>query len=453
MLLAYVVLPNLAFWLAGHMFETLPRATVNLDYLLIAIFVPFLRRWQSVTLTAVALLLDIARCLGPLYYFSQKDAISAVVFLRELSFTQVFLSALVVIVPSIALGWLLVSLGGSGAELKRNRALVVCVLVVFGSLGVWGGNSSLRFRDQAMGMNLCTSAGLSMAKTVSNAIFRKNDRVAPEVVDSATRRAGWFETIPVDRNLILVVLESGGEPVNPKWKDLMESEWKNPELLRRYRIETGEVPFSGATVPGEFRELCGVASGVIERPTDNVSIMKNCLPWRFQSAGMVPQYLHGFSAAMFNRAEWVGKLGFQKELFHPALRALGLADCGGPFRGTCDEDVAAFIGNELVADREHRYLIAWTTLNSHLPVEADAKASEKLKCGTGGAVVEDDASCNLIALLMKANHAVATLALRPDLPATEFVIVGDHAPPFIFKERRERFSQERVPYIHLTPQP
>ncbi|MGE5113058.1 MAG: sulfatase-like hydrolase/transferase [Acidobacteriaceae bacterium] len=187
------------------------------------------------------------------------------------------------------------------------------------------------------------------------------------------------------------------------------------------------------------------------RPTDNASIMKNCLPWRFRSAGINTVYAHGFSAEMFSRADWVRKLGFEKELFHPELHALGLTDCGGPFRGICDEDVAELIGNELVAERQHHHLIAWTTLNSHLPVEADAKASEKLKCGTGGAAVEDDASCNLIALLMRANHAVAKLALRPDLPATEFVIVGDHAPPFIFKERRERFSQERVLFIHLTP--
>jgi phosphoglycerol transferase MdoB-like AlkP superfamily enzyme len=144
-------------------------------------------------------------------------------------------------------------------------------------------------------------------------------------------------------------------------------------------------------------------------------------------------------------------LGFEQEIFHPELHNMKLPDCGGPFRGTCDADVARWIGDQLAADPGHRHFFYWLTLNSHLPVEADPDASKALGCGTAASPVKDEATCNLLALVARAERAVSNLAMRPDLPKTEFILVGDHAPPFIFKQRRDKFSQHQVPYIHLTP--
>jgi hypothetical protein len=448
---AYLLLPNLLFWLAGHVLETLPRAAVNLDYLLVALLVPFLKRWQAALLMTLAVLLDFARSLGPVYYFSQRDAFDAVIFLREISMTHVVLGTVALVLPAIVLGWGLVRLGGADTALRRATSWLVVLTVALGAVGVWGGNSSLRFRDQAAGMNLCTSAGVGIGKTVASALLRKPDRVVPIAVDSATRQAGWLAKIPETQNFILVVLESGGDPVIPAWRALLESQWSAPELQKRYRIDKGAVAFTGATVPGEFRELCGVLSAVIEKPTDDETVMRNCLPWRMRDVGITPVYVHGFSAQMFNRQDWISQLGFEREVFHPQLHEMELSDCGGPFRGTCDASVAQWIGDQMVADPGHRHFFYWLTLNSHLPVDADANASKALGCGTAASPVSDEAVCNLMALLARANRAMTELAVRPDLPKTEFVIVGDHAPPFIFKQRRELFSQHEVPYVHLTP--
>jgi hypothetical protein len=448
---AYLLLPNLLFWFAGRVFETLPRAAVNIDYLLVAVFVPFLRRWQSTLLMVFAVLLDAARCLGPLYYFSQRDAFDAVIFLRQISVSQVVLSGLALVVPAVAMAWLLVTVGGVHPTLRQTTPWLVTLIVFLSAVGVWGGNSSLRFRDQIAGMNLCTSAAISMGKTVASALFRKHDHIEPLPVDSATRRAGWFSGTPKTQNLVLVVVESGGDPTDPAWNAVAEKEWSSPELRRRYRVDQGSVAFTGATVPGEFRELCGVISGVIEKPTDNDAVMRNCLPWQMRDAGLASVYVHGFSPEMFNRQEWISRFGFKQELFHPQLHAMGLPDCGGPFRGTCDPSVAAWIGDQLAADPGHRHFFYWLTLNSHLPVDPDREASNALGCGKASFAIKDDAACNLVALVARVERAVSELAMRPGLPQTEFVIVGDHAPPFIFKKRRQLFSQYEVPYIHLTP--
>ena len=372
-------------------------------------------------------------------------------FLRDISVSHVVLSVTSILVPVVALAWLLVKTGGTGPALRRATVWLVALLVIFGAVGVWGGNSSLRLRDEAAGMNLCTSAGLSMGKTVASAILRKHDRVEPIQVDSATRHAGWFTRIPETQNLVLVVLESEGEPLNPAWKALLESEWAKPKLQERYRVETGSVQFTGATVPGEYRELCGLFSGVLETPANDAARMRTCLGSQMKQLGMKTTYVHGFGPDIFNRRDWVSRLGFEEEFFHPQLRDFGLPDCGGPFRGTCDASVAKWIGDQLSADPGHRHLIYWLTLNSHLPIVRDPGASAELHCGDASAVVGDEASCDLIALVMRAERSVAELALRPNLPKTEFVIVGDHAPPFIFKQRRELFSQQEVPYVHLTP--
>lgn len=372
-------------------------------------------------------------------------------FLREISVSHVLLSAITLVGPAVILGWLMVRLGGASIAARQLTAWLVATVVVLGAVGVWGGNSSLRLRDQAAGMNLCTSAGLSMGKTIASALFRKHDRVEPVPVDSATRRAGWFSRIPETQNLILVVVESEGDPVNAEWKKLLQSEWVTPELEARYRVEQGSIDFTGATVPGEYRELCGLFSGVLETPVNDTALMRTCLGSQMRQHGLKTIYVHGFAPEMFNRRDWVSRLGFEQEFYHPQLRHAGLPDCGGAFRGTCDASIAKWIGDQLSADSGHRHLVYWLTLNSHLPVSRDSEASARLHCGDASTIVNDEASCDLIALVMRAEHSVTDLALRSDLPKTEFVIVGDHAPPFIFKQRRELFSQHEVPYVHLTP--
>jgi hypothetical protein len=37
----------------------------------------------------------------------------------------------------------------------------------------------------------------------------------------------------------------------------------------------------------------------------------------------------------------------------------------------------------------------------------------------------------------------------PDLPPTDVLIVGDHAPPFFDRSQRSQFDPERVPWVLL----
>jgi hypothetical protein len=288
-----------------------------------------------------------------------------------------------------------------------------------------------------------------MAKTVWGAMVRKSEDIGSFPIDSATRRAKWLDGNPASQNLVLVIVESGGMPKNPKWRELIADVFNNEEIWKRYSVETGAVAFTGATIPGEFREYCGVMSQVVERPKSEV--LENCLPSRLRTGGYRTLYIHGFTSAMFDRHSWTNRVGFTETLFHPQLRQFGLPDCGGPFRGTCDDAIGEWIGRKLESEAEQKHFISWLTLNSHLPVTADRDSSAILGCGTPTAKIEDDASCDLMGLVIRAERSVARLAVKPDLPPTEFLIVGDHAPPFIRRSRRDNFSSTQVPFVHLVP--
>jgi phosphoglycerol transferase MdoB-like AlkP superfamily enzyme len=170
-----------------------------------------------------------------------------------------------------------------------------------------------------------------------------------------------------------------------------------------------------------------------------------------RTAGLRTEYFHGFSPEIFHRSAWLPAIGFEERYFHPELRQSGLRDCGGPFRGSCDEDVINHVGDYLAKDPEHKHFTQILTLNSHLPVSPDEASSAILRCGEADAMISDEAACNLMGLVIRAERAVAKVAIRPDLPETEFLIVGDHAPPFMRRSRRDMFSQHEVPYFQLIP--
>lgn len=186
-------------------------------------------------------------------------------------------------------------------------------------------------------------------------------------------------------------------------------------------------------------------------PADNASLMRECLPNRLSRSGALTTYLHGFDEHMFDRASWTPKLGFQQVLFRPDLRQRAIRKCDGPFAGACDDDVARWIGDQLSQQGDHRAFYYLLTLNSHLPITKQPGLANQLRCGSAEAVVPDEASCDLLTIVARVHAAFADVARRPDIPTTDFLLVGDHAPPFLYKWRREQFSQTEVPFIHLVP--
>lgn len=61
--------------------------------------------------------------------------------------------------------------------------------------------------------------------------------------------------------------------------------------------------------------------------------------------------------------------------------------------------------------------------------------------------------CVWARLIYNVDRAIAEMASDSAIGPTEFLVVGDHAPPFWRNTRRSLFSQAYVPYFRLIPRP
>jgi len=137
---------------------------------------------------------------------------------------------------------------------------------------------------------------------------------------------------------------------------------------------------------------------------------------------------------------------------------MGMPKCNGAFRGTCDSDLAEWIGKRLSVPDEQPLFMYWVTLNSHLPVTTPSGLKDGAACPANFSHGSEELSfgpetvlCSWYQLVQNVHRNLAKLAMGDLARPTVFIIVGDHAPPFANYERRHLFSQADVPYIVLLP--
>ena len=215
-----------------------------------------------------------------------------------------------------------------------------------------------------------------------------------------------------------------------------------------YTVDRGEVPFSGNTISGEFRELCGIKLFSIGHTG-----LPSCLPAELKNQGYHSVAVHGFSSQVYNRFQWYPHLGFDHALFAHHLFQRGLTKkCGSAFRGLCDTEVSKLVHGELLAGTPARpKFIYWLTLNSHLPLDMETSRDSHFNCESSEITHKHPDICRLTRTIDLVFAQVAKIAQDPLLPPTEFILVGDHAPPFYDPMERSLFSAEKVPFIHLKP--
>jgi hypothetical protein len=263
---------------------------------------------------------------------------------------------------------------------------------------------------------------------------------------SATAQTG-FEALGADGNHLLVVMvEAMGVPRDPALYAKLMRRWREADVARLYDVRIGSTPFWGSTTYGEMRELCGRWDDyheLVERKD------RGCLPARLAARGYRTTAVHGFDDSSFQRTGWYPNIGFQQFLFRDDLIGQGTDTCGGVFPGACDRDVPALIGERLKRAKDKQF-VYWLTLNSHIPVPSSEKLRTKDCARFDPALARDHAMiCRLFSLWGDTNDALADMLTDPDLPPTDILIVGDHAPPFFDRSQRTQFDPERVPWVLL----
>lgn len=251
-------------------------------------------------------------------------------------------------------------------------------------------------------------------------------------------------------NVVLVLVESWGKPISREVDEALVRPYMSDDIRRRYTVSQGTVGFYGPTVAGEARELCGNTIGfnVIHATSAQ---LKNCLPAWFRQRSYHTTAVHGFTAAMFERNDWYAKAGFEERWFREGLEREGLERCPGPFPGTCDAQVAGWIGKRLLTKEDSPQFVYWVTLNSHLPVSIPNRVESPPVCPGTLPADFDETLCSWYQLVFNVHRSVSELAMVSSSRPTIFIVVGDHAPPFSSDGRRSRFSGSVVPYVVLMP--
>lgn len=262
---------------------------------------------------------------------------------------------------------------------------------------------------------------------------------------SATAEAAIAQPDAQQRNVVLIMVEALGVPVDPVGRAIFASDWRRPEWRTRYEVREGRVPFYGSTTNGELRELCGVWGNY----PDFDFAATECLPKRYARAGYQTTAYHGFAKLMFNRDQWFPKMGFQHLSFGEELLDQGLPICPGVFPGACDEAIAATINKRLEAARKPQF-IYWMTLNSHLPVlKSRSLRTDRCQLGSRDWSAAYPQVCRLFLVHHHLADAIDALVMDTDLPPTDFIIVGDHVPPFFDRKSRQLFDNAHVPWLYL----
>ena len=473
--LFYAILLNTPFWIASRTLGLLLHGWFCLEYALIGTVALFLPRLFSAALVLLAIAVDMLYAVCLTYYivpFQVLKNIRGLEYFSSLRIGWVVVTALL----ALCLGGLAMLLSISKAS-RRTRAKVACTLVAF-CLGIVSADFAFALAGTGRVPNL--SRGFDDADTVNVAhyadtrvarfpsrwlllrVFRQHQLERDESsarsqnasyprASAVGMRLGGIKPIGTQEpNLVLIVVESWGLLTQSAIGDSLVAPYSRADLLARYKVSRGDVPFYGATVAGEARELCGSTLGVAVMEATQKEL-SGCLPDRLAAIGYHSIAVHGNDGRMFNRNDWYLRIGFEETWFKEELQSENLPNCIGAFTGTCDAAIADWIGSRLKNSDAQPQFIYWMTLNSHLPVPNPAPLSSPASCAFSASLTAQPALCGWFQLVANVHQSVYRLAIKAEERPTVFVIVGDHAPPFADLEIRNDFSHKAVPYIVLTP--
>lgn len=474
----YCIICNFPYWIAAREFGFSPLGWFCVTYAAVGLIALFVPRPVTLVLLLVLTAADIICGACMTYYVPIRECLlnirvaiesSAAHPLRSLLvFSSILLiAAIVILLPSKKLPknqrWL------AAACLVTFAVVILCGDVVSTRLttgyfpppfGKAPGTDGLSFSSKIRAPRLARIPLIRLKRlwdwNASLSAVEEKGRTARSPVPSATavaiKASGIFsgENHGELPDVVVTVVESWGVAQDASLQKAMVEPYLEPELLAKYQVFQGSVPFYGATVAGEARELCGNEIGyyLIRAPASD---LKGCLPERLASLGYHRIAVHGMKGLMFDRLIWYRKLGFQELWFQEELEKQGLPNCASAFMGTCDADVAAWIGRRLEEDTSRPKLIHWMTLNSHLPVPVPSYLRDGAPCSADIGLQPHTALCSWYQLVENVHRSVAQLASGPLGRPTIFVVVGDHAPPFGDPDLRDRFSQSDVPYVVLVP--
>lgn len=444
-----LILPNLAFILAANWLGD-NRAIINADYLLSLLFFlshkPLMRIIGCVLFIAFFLIDLLLIVLQHFPTFQFKDTFYLIGFI--FSGAQTYLiGALVVIsllVVEVILTWKLAN------KMTFKSACVIIFLLAFSNFGYFlievSNDTSTKFYSTSLAESN-TVYFISHQSSSFNDLLGGNYLVATPYNYATTP---WLKLIaahkPLNKKLLLIVVESWGQPLNKLIQDDILKNLKKQTHAFDF-FEEGSFAFRGFTVEGELRELCQLHPSTLDLYKIKTGF-QNCLPHQLSDLGYFSEAIHGGDSTIYGRGSWWPKAGFDKVTFQENLPLP--ANCI-PFAGICDWDIMPYIKQAFAQDKQQ--FIYWLTLTSHYEYYKHDIHNNRLKCSMYN-ITEDSDACHNLMLQAQLFDFMADLVASPEMKGVELIIVGDHPPPLFKANEIELFKTQhmedgQVGWIHF----
>ncbi|MDR3606803.1 MAG: sulfatase-like hydrolase/transferase [Oligoflexia bacterium] len=461
-LATYLIFPNLIFLVLGHFFY-LMRPLVNIDYLLIGAIAPFVGPWVSAALYAATLANEFFINVAPVYRFEIADAIAWISQLQYVNW-KVWAPSISALLAASVIGSAFAIRISSPSKLPKfeNRRWVsigfLALTFFVSAADISNGTSFVPFPVHLSYANFNIAySGIRRTVMAAISVPAEDKPITYQALPTSGSATGplWSQlrvTPPgaplPQKQISLTLVESMGLFRDPALRDRLLAPLEDPKLLAKYDVRIGTAPFRGFTLNGEFRELCAIQ---VTRFGEHA--IPSCLPRLLHERGYETIAFHGFTNLFYNRYQWYPQLGFDRIFFAQDMQQIGVSQkCGSGFRGLCDTAVADAIHRTLLAgSAKHPQFVYWMTLNSHLPMDSVTGSDSPFDCGASPATTPGTGVCRSSRIIYQVLAKLAEIALDPKLPPTEFIVAGDHAPPFDSPKTRALYSDSDIPTITLTP--
>ena len=434
-----IVLPN-SFFFAAAFYLSLSRPLINFDYVIVALL--FLLGWRVLGLigVVVAFFFDILFLLGqilPVLRISDVFYLFGFIGVTPIAYQVLFvLGAAVLLIKTVGL----MRFAKHGIELSTMLVINAAVFLYIAML-VAGSESNNRIWR-------VTDAPLTASLTVSNldlrrAGFIENFSVDPEPLSKASylgKTQAWLEAPNgVPDKVMLIVSESWGVTTDSIRDDLLEPLRNLSQGVEGY--EAGVLDFSGVTVEAELRELCGLTTSHFNLGSVETGF-ESCLPNQLKQSGYKTVGIHGAVGLMYDRALWYPRAGFDQTLFfesHDWDRR-----CYS-FPGACDFEIAEDLDD--IFSGESKIFLYWLTLNSHAFYDERDIVDDVFDC-EAHEISPELQTCRNLKIHAQFFSRLAVQLSKPEFDGVSVLIVGDHSPPIMNKEEKEKyFETKMVPWV------
>lgn len=441
--LGVVLIPNIAMVGLACVLGVY-RPWLNFDYVATALLAALLPPWVVVTLFSCFLVTDVIAVLGQVFPFLRfQDVLYLSQFATIAPYYYKVIALFVVVVAGVSL-FLFLNL--SRWSSKRSTLVVVNVLVVaylvsaLAGIGVAdGSHHSKRGKGKFIESQTVLVVDASLGGFVK-AFQLDGEPFEPAPYEGIS--APLFEENHKKSNrLLLVVVESWGVS-SPEVMEAVLS----PVLEKRNQfkhLSWGELPFEGATIAGELRELCQYWPKHFNLRAATKGF-ETCLPNELKKEGYKTVGMHGAAGTMYDRAYWYPLAGFEERIFFESKPRKNRCYS---FPGACDYELMGEVQKFFSGvDKGFFY---WLTLNSHFSYDSRDIKVDVFDCKKYG-VEENEQVCRNLKLHAQFFHYFSRLLESSDMEKVEVMVVGDHDPIITnWKESEKYFKESRVPWLKI----